>query len=101
MSVDSDAGKSVEPNATPLLPASVIDRIEWAPGDYETELRFHERVGIEDHEVAHVPHAIAGIFHNNNVGHRGEDFISEISLHAGHDGQRDDGRRHSDHHASN
>jgi len=30
------------------LPASSIDRIETAPGDYETELMFHEVVGLDD-----------------------------------------------------
>jgi len=30
------------------LPASRIDRIEFAPGDYETELAYHERVGVDD-----------------------------------------------------
>jgi hypothetical protein len=31
-----------------LVPASSIDRIEWRPGDYETELRYHEAVGLDD-----------------------------------------------------
>ena len=30
------------------LPASSIDRIEWRPGDYEAELRYHERVTMDD-----------------------------------------------------
>ena len=30
------------------LPASSIDRVETAPGDYETELVFHEVVGLDD-----------------------------------------------------
>jgi hypothetical protein len=30
------------------LPAASIDRIEWQPGDYETELRYHERVSADD-----------------------------------------------------
>ena len=32
--------------------ASLIDRIEWRPGDYETELRFHETVGFDDPDYA-------------------------------------------------
>ena len=31
-----------------LIPASVIDRITWAAGDYETETSYHEMVGLED-----------------------------------------------------
>ena len=30
------------------LPASSIDRVECAPGDYETELMYHEVVGLDD-----------------------------------------------------
>ena len=30
------------------VPASVIDRITWAPGDYETETSYHEVVGLDD-----------------------------------------------------
>lgn len=30
------------------LPASSIDRVETAPGDYETEIMYHETVGLDD-----------------------------------------------------
>ena len=30
------------------VPASVIDRITWRPGDYEAELSYHEAVGLDD-----------------------------------------------------
>jgi hypothetical protein len=30
------------------MPATAIDRVEWRPGDYEAELRYHERVGLDD-----------------------------------------------------
>ena len=30
------------------VPASVIDRITWAPGDYEAETSYHEAVGLDD-----------------------------------------------------
>lgn len=34
------------------LPAACIDRVEWRPGDYEAELRFHEEVDREDPDYA-------------------------------------------------
>ena len=34
------------------IPAKVIDKIEFRPGDYETELSYHEAVGLDDPDYA-------------------------------------------------
>jgi hypothetical protein len=34
------------------VPASVIDGIKWAPGDYEQEISYHEVVGLDDPDYA-------------------------------------------------
>ena len=34
------------------VPASLIDGIKWAPGDYEQETSYHEAVGLEDPDYA-------------------------------------------------
>ena len=34
------------------VPASLIDGIKWAPGDYEEETSYHEMVGIDDPDYA-------------------------------------------------
>ena len=34
------------------VPASLIDGIKWAPGDYEEETSYHEMVGLDDPDYA-------------------------------------------------
>ena len=68
------------------VPASLIDGIKWAPGDYEEETSYHEVVGLDDPDYAkggrtwYAPAALTGASRTDEADASGRLQADHVAL---------------------